>query len=90
MKECNEIETPIENNLKIIRNDLKIETNETREGNKKPVKELIGCLMFSMLGTRPVISFAINFSSRYQSNTDFLGSFEKNFKIFEGHIKYET
>lgn len=32
----------------------------------KPYRELVGCIMYVMLTTRPDLSFAINFFSRYQ------------------------
>ena len=35
---------------------------------KKPFRELVGCLMYVMLTTRPDISTAVNFYSRFQSN----------------------
>ncbi|XP_046145885.1 secreted RxLR effector protein 161-like [Osmia bicornis bicornis] len=33
-----------------------------------PYRELVGCLMFLMLNTRPDISVAVNYYSRFQSN----------------------
>lgn len=56
---CKICTTPIDPKLKIdITNNDK---NEIR-----PVKQLIGCLMYLMLGTRPDLSFAINYYSRFQ------------------------
>jgi hypothetical protein len=34
----------------------------------KPYRELIGCLMYLMLCTRPDLSAALNFYSRFQAN----------------------
>ena len=34
----------------------------------KPYREVVGCLMFLMLNTRPDISVVINYYSRYQNN----------------------
>jgi len=40
------------------------QTNETEDG-KRPYRELVGCLMYVMLNTRPDISAAVNYFSRY-------------------------
>lgn len=54
---------PIDPNLKIATVD--------GQNSGKPVKELIGCLMYLMLGSRPDLSFAVNFFSRFQDkNSD--------------------
>lgn len=45
---------------------LVLKEDECRNDNKKPIRELIGCLMFLMLGSRPDISFSVNYFSRYQ------------------------
>lgn len=37
---------------------------------KHPYGELIGCLMYLVIGTRPDLSFAINLLSRYQDYTN--------------------
>ena len=34
--------------------------------DSKPYRELIGCLMYGMLATRPDLSFSVNYFSRYQ------------------------
>lgn len=55
---CNPISTPI---------DPKLTVNiSNNENNKEPVRELVGCLMYLMLGSRPDISFSVNYYSRYQ------------------------
>lgn len=54
----NSISTPI---------DPKYEMNTTNYENAgEPVRELVGCLMYLMLGSRPDISFSVNYYSRYQ------------------------
>lgn len=58
---CNPVSTPIDPKFKISKNDIKNNSN-------KPVKELVGCLMYLMLGSRPDISFSINYLSRYQDS----------------------
>lgn len=52
--------TPIEVRLNLTKTD-----NENKEAVDKPVRELIGCLMY-LLSSRPDISFAVNYFSRYQ------------------------
>lgn len=56
---CKTVSTPI---------DPKLNVNVINNGNitNKPYRELIGCLMFLMLGSRPDICFALNYFSRYQ------------------------
>lgn len=49
--------TPIEKNLIFQNSEL----------TKKPFKELVGCLMYVMLHSRPDISVAVNYFSRCQS-----------------------
>lgn len=56
--DCKPCTTPIEQRLKF-------DTDKVNEGNK-PVKELIGCLMYLMLVSRPDLSFSLNYISRYQ------------------------
>lgn len=58
---CHSVSTPIDPKLRI---NL-IERNEENM-EEKPVRELIGCLMYLMLGSRPDISFGVNYLSRYQ------------------------
>lgn len=61
MENCHPIKTPMENNpTKDLEGRCIIE--------EKPYRELIGCLMHLMLTSRPDISAAVNFYSRYQSN----------------------
>jgi len=57
---CKPCLTPIEPRLKL---NIFEDANE----GDKPIKELIGCLMYLMLDSRPDLSFAINFFSRFQA-----------------------
>lgn len=52
--------TPMENRLSLS----PIESSD--ELTKLPYKQLLGCLMFIMLGTRPDICYAISYLSRFQ------------------------
>ncbi|XP_031334493.1 secreted RxLR effector protein 161-like [Photinus pyralis] len=59
MNECKGSDVPIDPKLKLL-------TNENDKMTSKPFRQLIGCLMYVMIGTRPDISFALNMFSRYQ------------------------
>lgn len=59
MEDCNGCSTPIEK-------DLKIDRCNDQNKTSKPFRELVGCLMYLMLGTRLDICFAVNFYSRFQ------------------------
>ena len=63
MKDCNPSKSPMEANPEKYDND-----NGEVIIKVKPYRELVRCLMFLMLYTRPDISVAVNFYSRYQSN----------------------
>lgn len=55
---CNPISTPIDPKYTInIRNN---------DYGRERVREVVGCLMYLMLGSRLDISFSVNFYSRYQ------------------------
>lgn len=56
---CNSCKTPIDPKLRI-------NAVETSTMENKPTKQLIGCLMYLMLGSRPDISFSVNYYSRFQ------------------------
>jgi len=62
MEECKDVKTPMETNFVKVET---IHTNEMEDG-KRPYRELVGCLMYVMLNTRPDISAAVNYYSRYQ------------------------
>lgn len=49
----------------------------------KPVRELVGCLMYVMLGTRPDLSVAVNLCSRYQTKPT-----EKLWKALKRILRY--
>lgn len=59
MEKCNQTKTsmdatPIPN------------SEEDQPGSSKPYRELIDCLMYVMLATRPDLNFAVNYFTRYQ------------------------
>lgn len=71
MEHCKGISTPIDPKLKL---DTQTNTNLT----DKPFRQLIGCLMYLMLGSRPDICFVLNYFSRYQDKaTDEMWSYLK-------------
>lgn len=61
MSDCKGASTPIEKNLKLEKceSDDKITSN--------PFRELLGSLMYIMLGSRPDLCYSISFFSRFQS-----------------------
>ncbi|XP_065078603.1 uncharacterized protein LOC135701673 [Ochlerotatus camptorhynchus] len=60
MNDSKPISTPLENRLKLTRG---IEEQRT----SKPYRELVGCLMYASLTTRPDLSAAVNYFSQFQS-----------------------
>lgn len=61
MEDCKDIATPMEYGLKL-------ESNEDLQLTDKPYRELIGCLMYGMLATRPDLCASISYFSRFQTN----------------------
>ncbi|KAF2904874.1 hypothetical protein ILUMI_01291, partial [Ignelater luminosus] len=60
VENCKNFKTPIENNLVLERNcDENLKT-------KLPYKELLGSLMYIMMGTRPDICYCVSYFGRYQ------------------------
>ena len=62
MENCKPSKTPME-----VKPPAKEDSTKCIIG-KKPFRELVGCLMYVMLTTRPDTSAAVNFYSRLQSN----------------------
>lgn len=60
MTDCKSISTPIEHRLRLKKG---VEQQRTT----KPYRELIGCLMYASLTTRPDLSAAVNYFSQFQS-----------------------
>lgn len=63
MSECRPVSTPLENKL----NYHELNSDETIDA---PCRNLIGCLMYAMLCTRPDLCISINILSRYQSKSN--------------------
>ena len=61
MNECNSVKTPIETKLDIYEKDDNALLNER-------YRELIGCLLNLSQTTRPDLSFAVNYFSKFQCN----------------------
>lgn len=78
---CNSISTPI---------DPKCAMNtHNYESEKEPVRELVGCLMYLMLGSRPDISFSVNYYSRYQDKnvSEVWKGLKRLMRYLKGHSK---
>ncbi|XP_062557506.1 uncharacterized protein LOC134222364 [Armigeres subalbatus] len=61
MEQCKPVSTPMEAGLQL----RKRETNEKLD---KPYRELIGCLTYLMVTSRPDLSASVNYFSQFQSN----------------------
>lgn len=61
MDGCKPASTPLDANLKLERK------KDGDEATQYPYRELVGCLTYLMLSTRPDISIAVNTMSRFQS-----------------------
>lgn len=59
MSDCNPIATPMEAKLKLTK-------AESNEFTNQPYRELLGSLMYLMIGSRPDICFSLNYLSRFQ------------------------
>lgn len=59
MNDCNGVSTPIERQLKLVKADGCVETNQ-------PFKELIGCLIYAAITSRPDLCAAVNYLSQFQ------------------------
>lgn len=88
MSDCKESKTPMEANIYFGENK---ETENTLLVKGKPVRELIGCLMYLMLCTRPDLSASLNLCSRAQSNpTEQLWiSLKRILRYLKGTVDYE-
>lgn len=62
MEDCKPSKTPME-----VKPSTKLETTQSII-EIKPYRELVECLMYVMLTTRPDLSAAVNYYSRFQSN----------------------
>ena len=61
MSDCNPCKTPLDTKLPV-------ELEGECIVDSKPYRQLVRCLMYGMLATRPDISMAVNFFSRFLSN----------------------
>lgn len=79
---CNPHSTPI---------DPKLKLKENEQPNNLPVRELVGCLMYLMLGSRPDISFSVNYFSRYQdkNSIEVWTSLKRLLRYLKGTIDFE-
>lgn len=80
MVNCNTSRIPVQPKLCLVKG-----SNEEVECNV-PYRELVGCLMYIMLGSRPDLCFAISFFSQYQNNYTF--EHWKNLKNILRYLKH--
>ena len=68
IKDCRPIDTPMAKNENLTK-DMCSKTPEQIERMRNvPYANVVGCLMYAMLCTRPDICFAVRMVSRYQSS----------------------
>lgn len=60
MQDCNTVSTPCEMNLKLEKTEDYL--------CSKPYRELIGCIIYLVVCTRPDLSYTVNYFSRFQNN----------------------
>lgn len=60
MSDCRPISTPLENKLKLVKGTASKKTN-------KPYRELVGCIMYVSMTSRPDLAAAANYYSQFQS-----------------------
>lgn len=89
MDECKAAKTPME--VKPWKEqDNPNEKNLECIVEKKPYRELIGCLMYLMLTTRPDLSASVNYFSRFQSNATDLhwNGLKRILRYIKGTLNY--
>lgn len=79
MKDCNKSSTPITENIL-----TEEQINKEELSSQKPIRELIGCLMYVMQGTRPDLSVSVNTCSRFQKYT----TSDLLWKTLKGILRY--
>ncbi|VVC46262.1 Hypothetical protein CINCED_3A000461 [Cinara cedri] len=80
MNKCKPILTPMEKKLKF----------EEKRTTMKPYHELVGCLMYVMIQTRPDLNTAINYFSRHQSKVteDHFNHLKRVLRYLKGTIYF--
>lgn len=85
MENCNTVATPIEKGLELPR---KLCQNKELE---KKCRELLGRLMYTMLGTRPDICFALSYLSRFQvyASLELWKALKRILRYIKGTLDYK-
>lgn len=66
--EAKPVSNPCDSSWKLSHEDSPTTSAERTEMRKKPYRQLIGCLLYISICTRPDISYAVNHLSRYVEN----------------------
>lgn len=82
MSDCHSVSTPIEPNLNLLENVVVDNVLENK------CRQLIGSLMYAMLGSRPDISVALSYLSTYQNkpSTDLWNALKRVLRYIKGTI----
>lgn len=88
MSECNPCNTPME--VKVKLHEVKA-TSKTEEIRNKPIRELVGCLSYVMLNTRPDLSISVNYCSRFQDkpSMELWKCLKRILRYIKGTVNYE-
>lgn len=68
MNECKPVSTPFDLSNKLSDKMKPRDSEESAEMDKIPYREAIGSLLYASQGTRPDITFIVNYLSRYMQN----------------------
>lgn len=68
MKEAKPVLTPIAQHFKLSEKHCQTTEEEVQSMSKIPYASVIGCLMYSMICTRPDLAYATSLISRFMSN----------------------
>lgn len=88
MDDCKPMSTPMDQNinLKMFQNDSRVDENI-----EKLCRQIIGCLMYAVSGTRPDLCFSVSLLSRYQkcANDMLLSALKRVLRYIKYTLEYK-